>query len=211
MKVKYSNKELLEIFRVKGFYYSIDNILCRSHLVIEKIHHGTGMNFVSIMMNPGKSWPKDDLEDGYCETEPDKTQYQLMKLMLSTNIKRLHVINLSDIREPSSKEFYKKIKHLEEALKYSIFSNNRKNELKRVFLDVDGVICAWGVNGSLGALSNLALKTVQGMTLYGIRKGEGSGYYHPLPRINSLGWLKTMRCQIIKKVKQDNQFYPFVG
>lgn len=202
---EYSSKELLKVFKIKGRYYQLNDILCRSHLLIEKVHPDEGMIFVSIMMNPGKSKQKNYLGDGYSEADPDRTQYQLMKLMLKVNISQMHIINLSDIREPNSKKFYGKIKNFEEALKYSIFSNERKDELQRILLRTDGVICAWGVHEKLAELSAVALKTVQGVKTYGIRKNEGSAYYHPLQRKNPFEWLMKMENLFKEDVKQGNQ------
>ena len=196
-----SNKELLKLFRVKGRYYQLNDISCRSHLVIEKIYPEEGVNFVSIMMNPGKSNPKIHLGDGYFEADPDRTQYQLMKLMMKVKINKMHVINLSDIREANSKKFYEKIKNFEEAIKYSIFSDERKEELERILLCTNGVICAWGVHKRLAKLSAAALKTVQGLKTYGIRKNIENAYYHPLQRRNQLEWLKKMEELFKEEVK----------
>lgn len=200
-----SNKELLKFFRVKGRYYQLNDISCRSHLLIEKIHTDEGMSFVSIMMNPGKSSQKNYLGDGYFEADPDRTQYQLMKLMMKVKIKQMHIINLSDIREPNSKNFYEKIKNFEEAMKYSIFSNERKEELQIILQRTDGVICAWGVHERLAKLSAAALKTVQGMKTYGIRKNKGSAYYHPLQRKNQLEWLRKMEDLFQEDAKPGNR------
>jgi hypothetical protein len=80
-----------------------------------------------IMMNPGRAEPFNQLgvpnvQAGtsfipsipmVCLTHPDKAQYQIMRLMKLKNWKSVQVINLSDIKSPSSTNFYSMCKNFE--------------------------------------------------------------------------------------------------
>jgi hypothetical protein len=136
---------------------------------------------IFIMMNPGSSSPKDKnwepldydidqmgemaLSNCLVKAKPDVTQYQVMRVMNYKNWGHVRVLNLSDIREPKSKVFFKKCADYgtEENI-HSIFSDKRINELKAA-INVDiaaPIILAWGndlqlIQLSKGCLNQLKL------------------------------------------------------
>jgi len=122
-------------------------------------------------------------------TEPDTTQYQVMRVMNHANWKHVRVINLSDLRDPESGSFSGRYVQLEQQTgckAHSIFSSERSEELKQsLSRRTDGpIVCAWGVSDSLQPLIERAtsrLGAESGVT--GLEKSDNPGrYFHPLPR-----------------------------
>ncbi len=168
---------------------------------------------IFIMMNPGKSHPLTDKEEALytdlkdmkiylIETEPDTTQYQIMRLMQYFEWQHIRVINLSDIRNKESSLFQKEYKEAEGKFKFnnhSIFDPTRINELNTVLRlnPKTHLICAWGVSDNLVPL---ILKCIQSIKKYehkllGLKKTNTKyKYYHPLPHIIShrKKWLDDM-------------------
>lgn len=194
-------------------YDSGEKRCCRSILEIFKRSECSSLNdtnkvdAVFIMMNPGSGEPIgkykyqcksiSQVKDGelnkiqLVETDPDDTQYQIMRVMRIMKWEYVRVVNLSDFRNPKSEDFYKMIK---EALTFdgefvhSIFSNSRKQEINTVFKSDKKfkVITAWGVNTKLSKLIKLALennyvdaRVGNNKTTY--KKKKNFYYYHPLP------------------------------
>lgn len=199
---------------------------CRS--ILEIFLHSTYINLkrtnkidaVFIMMNPGSGKPKESYNQTIIdikkmktneidkiklvETDPDNTQYQVMRIMREKKWKYVRVINLSDYRNPSSEKFYNIIK---EAIVYdkkfihSIFSEDRIKELDNIFnSDKDfKVIVAWGVDTRLEKLIGLALGNKNldkrvGNNKATYKKKKKFYYYHPLQRGKSkqIQWLESI-------------------
>lgn len=204
---------------------------CRSLLEIfnredcSKLKGTDKFDAVFIMMNPGSGKPKVEYKQHdknvnqvkscelnkikLVEADPDDTQYQVMRVMRVKGWKYVRVINLSDYINPKSENFYPMIK---EALSFdrefihSIFSNERKKEIDRVFKSENKfkVIAAWGVNTKLGKLIKLALansyveeRIGNNKTTY--KRKRNFYYYHPLPTNPTKQpiWLK----EILEKLK----------
>lgn len=131
---------------------------------------------IFIMMNPGSSRPKDKnwepldydidqmgemaLSNCLVKAKPDVTQYQVMRVMNYENWNHVRILNLSDMREPKSKVFFKKCADYgtEENI-HSIFSDKRINELKAA-INVDiaaPIILAWGIDKQLLQLAQNCL------------------------------------------------------
>ena len=101
---------------------------------------------VVVMMNPGSSHPKDIYHiDGEIEypqnsgsmrkelvlTQPDNTQYQVMRIAVSKGWKHIRVLNLSDLRDPKSGSFIQKTEALCEIMgghTHSLFCKERTAE-----------------------------------------------------------------------------------
>lgn len=97
-----------------------------------------------IMMNPGESAPashsypiphftREQVSMGkHClniiPTKPDRTQYQVMRIMNGLDIKHSRIINISDIRDPRSGNLSVELESGNSTL-HSIFSEDRKQEL----------------------------------------------------------------------------------
>ena len=94
-------------------------------------------------------------------------------------------MNLSDLREPKSHEFYKLCNVIQQQSKsnaHSIFSTEREKELFDRLANVKIVIAAWGVSDHLNELIAECMKSVSGFVrLVGVEKADCPGkYYHPL-------------------------------
>ena len=169
-------------------------------------------NAIFIMMNPGGSKlltdkPKviqfkkiDELKIQFAKTQPDKTQYQLMRIMLYTNWSHIRILNLSDLINTYSGDFYYEFNKIEVNHNYhshSIFNNSRENEFNTLFKTNENtkVICAWGVNTKLNPLINQCLDKIKEFNYMGLKKfGSEDKLFHPLPRRNDkqIEWVNKM-------------------
>jgi hypothetical protein len=171
-----------------------------------------------VMMNPGSAKKKDKIEvpelprvEEYHELEisiePDPTIKVIAALMGNTGFNNARIINLSDVREPSSTLFLKELKThrekntLDSFLQTSIFHNSRKEDLEKYFQKNIPVIIAWGIADKLSPLTSMAYSKLDSMQkTLGLKKdGSEYSYYHPLRRkiINSKvifkkTWLEEM-------------------
>ena len=148
-------------------------------------------------MNPGSSKPvkpEDVYSNKFALTEPDNTQWQIVRLMEKLGYKYARVINLSDIREPKSHDFYEHLKTTSTHT-HSIFHEKREEDFEEYFIENVPVILAWGVNRKLEDLALLALEKLNKAERYGYSKEDShSQFYHPLPRINAKQkeWVEKM-------------------
>jgi len=136
---------------------------------------------VVIMMNPGSSRPLEDgdtkdlltmpLSDDFKKplvlTQPDNTQYQLMRIMVSKGWKHIRILNISDIRDPKSPSFIARTQALdgiEGGGAHSLFSKGRKQERERVLRRKDGapLILGWGQDAGLLPLATQCLSCIEG-------------------------------------------------
>jgi hypothetical protein len=154
---------------------------------------------IFVMMNPGgstligetavglDSWRPNEassLSGELLPTNPDETQSQLMRIMESKGWDHVRVLNLSDLCESDSNEFYRYHPRFEASTRsrvHSIFSDDRRGELaaKLKRKPAAPVIVAWGVNDKLRALVASCEDALKGMTLIGYQNKKGR-YYHPL-------------------------------
>jgi len=136
---------------------------------------------VIIMMNPGSSRPIEDgdtnslltmpLTDGFKKplvlTQPDNTQYQLMRIMVSKGWKHIRILNISDIRDPKSPSFIARTKALD-GIKgggaHSLFSKVRKKEREKMLKRKSGApfILGWGQDAGLLPLAKQCLDCIKG-------------------------------------------------
>lgn len=223
IKKFYSVGYLKSRYVAEGRFYwlNIPNfkpLKCRSELDIKRVgcEFNTKYDAIFIMMNPGGSKIVDPiivpnytptqikngqhLKSMLIPTIPDKTQYQIMRLMEAKGWNFAKVINLSDIRQPTSKDFYEMIKKLVNYDIHSIFSKDRVHELMNILSNIQEteIIVAWGVSTKLRNLIDLALKNKtlskrKGLPKKYVRK-KNYYYYHPLPRriISQILWYETM-------------------
>lgn len=190
-------------FEVTGRFYVIqgqaDSYECRD--VLEIHIRGapirSACDAVFVMMNPGGSSPLVDAgslpftQAAFVAAQPDRTQYQLMRIMGTQGWARVRVLNLSDLREKSSSVFYERFKRfesLEANDSHSIFSACRREHLLIALSRKAGapVFLAWGVNPKLKDLSQKALQALSGVDVLGLPHQNGNwAYRHPLPRNNT--------------------------
>lgn len=179
--------ELKYNFGVFGHFYSVQVapkrvVECRSVLEIVKSDHvpkktaalfNRKSDAVFIMMNPGSTGPLTEVDNrisadaihglpnSLVPTEPDTTQFQVMRVKHYCKWRHLRVLNLSDLRCSKSVEFFKQ---LESASfdSHSIFSVRRKNELVSKLTNHRPIpmVRAWGVSGELDPLIERCLSKI---------------------------------------------------
>lgn len=166
---------------------------CRSLLEIRRRDQASGCyDLLVVMMNPGSSKPTDEskvtswileAEKNLVPTQPDTTQYQIMRLMDKVGLNFARIINLSDLRTPKSAVFYQKVSTYSSDSKHSIFSGARSKELRDLFENNVPLVCAWGLSRDLLPLVQLASPVLSKLTPHGL-KGSGKDFLfrHPLPQ-----------------------------
>jgi len=191
-------------FIIKGLFYELAGYKCRKYLDIRR--KGTVIasdsinipDLMIVMMNPGSSYPIDEIDNNTIESEaiPDKTQDQIMRIMNDSNFNYARVLNLSDLRTPKSEVLYKFLKSKQSSLiTHSIFDSKRKDELDKLFVKNVPVIFGWGVNKSLTYLAKQAIESINCDNPIGLKKHDSDvAYYHPLPRVynDQIKWVNTI-------------------
>jgi hypothetical protein len=151
---------------------------------------------VFIMMNPGSSKPLVEVapvelrDAALVPTKPDRTQYQLMRLMGVQGWERVKVLNLSDLRVPRSQDFFKRVKAFEDQEGHdghSIFSKARHELVSGLGRQPGGpIMAAWGVDPALKQLAKMALQALSSASILGLRHDNGEwAYRHSLPQTTS--------------------------
>jgi hypothetical protein len=209
-------EKLLNIFEVFGHFYSVNfpngqSISCRSVLEIiskeisQELGHPNRISHLQpdaifIMMNTGSSYPlRKDINNSIPSSNihnlpiileyahPDPTQYQIMRIMHYKNWGHARILNLSDLRNPTSGSFFSNYREVEDypgGEIHSLFSSQRKIELNRKLNRKNSapIVCAWGVDDNLDLLISRCLKSTNHMMKCGvIKSGAKDKYYHPLP------------------------------
>lgn len=185
-----SAKELKLIFSVTGFYYSPPkNEECRKFLNIKlNTSKQKKPDLMVVMMNPGSSKPLIESPKSYNKetpAKPDPTQYKIMRFMLETDYEYARVLNLSDLIQATSTEFYKSISKASKGNTNSIFHSKRTKELNNLFEKNIPTLIAWGVNDDLQPLINLTYKyvSVRSKFFFGYKKEDAlDRYFHPQTR-----------------------------
>jgi hypothetical protein len=186
-------------FKITGLYYEIQGYKFRKYLDVQKKNSSQkSPQLICLLMNPGGSKPIDGVDDNTVESEaiPDRTQSQIMKVMLNAGFEYARVLNLSDVREPKSNVFYKKMAELDtKGIAHSIFDDSRKEDLSQLWVNNITVIYGWGVSSKLKPLALKAIAACNVSNPYGILKANTNwAYYHPLVPIHSkqLEWIKQV-------------------
>lgn len=195
-----ANAQLLtQTHIVQGrFYKSPAGHYCRDELLIARRNAAPDSSIlpdaIFVMMNPGDSEPLSGGDTApfdtakHALTRPDRTQYQVMRLMAHRGWDLVRVINLSDLRAPTST----KLPGLMAAYQvnegtdgHSIFSQGRRNHLEQALSRKPGapIVAAWGVGRHLRLGAERALDVLPPSSLIGLRgSGQTWRYRHPLPR-----------------------------
>ncbi|MFA6173507.1 MAG: hypothetical protein WC334_06675 [Kiritimatiellales bacterium] len=160
---------------------------------------------VVIMMNPGSSRPIEDgdtdsllsmpLPAGFHKplvlTQPDNTQYQIMRIMVSKHWNHVRVLNISDLRDPKSPSFIAKTKVLDTLPgggAHSLFSKVRKNEREMMLRRKPGApfILGWGQDAGLIPLAKQCLSRIEGEKIITVPAGNDPVLTaHPSPMLQS--------------------------
>jgi hypothetical protein len=176
---------LVGLYSVKGYFYGSKRKLYRRMLdIARKDCKITAPDLLVIMMNPGGSEPvswKGALNN-LVPASADRTQQKIMRFMLDRNFQYSRILNLSDICEKSSQEFYKNVKADINKNTHSLFCPSNRIILDSVFVENVPVLLAWGVEKILSPLANAALAEIKlRNALYFGDKRDASeiSYYHP--------------------------------
>jgi len=204
-----------------------DNIKCRNILEnFRRSHHikleeplrlsFSSPDSIFVMMNPGSSEPRqfgfrepklslDEAPERLSTLEmvfakPDVTQYQVMRIMTEMKWDHVRIVNLSDIREPKSLIFFKRVKMFEENYGgiHTIFSGKRSKERDWVFKlknKNSPVILGWGRDKNLLPLADIALNFLKDFKTAGVVSPDNPKLYsHPSPNIQTakIKWLETI-------------------
>lgn len=170
---------------------------------------------VVVMMNPGSSRPKDiyhlDEELEYPRTatsqrkklvltQPDNTQYQVMRVAVRCGWKHIRVLNLSDLRDPKSGSFLQKVENLAGLMGghvHSLFCSERTPE--RIHsLTRKGktpVLLGWGQDVGLLPLAEQCMKRLEDEPTCTVpSQVHPLLNAHPSPMLQSkkLQWLEDM-------------------
>jgi hypothetical protein len=196
--------ELLKRFVVHGEFYERDATGKQKYRRLLEVR-ARAHNFdevslpdaIFVMINPGKSVPIDPTIEGLTPTVPDKTQYQIMRVMECKNWKFVRVLNLSDHREVNQNAFLNLIPGLPS--KHSIFDASRAAELGPLINTEGPVIAAWGVKPDLDSLIAKAVGSLTGLGKSVVGRNADRGqrgdlYYHPL--YQQANWLGCILKQL---------------
>ncbi|HNP24733.1 MAG TPA: hypothetical protein PKM63_22035 [Panacibacter sp.] len=121
------------------------------------------------------------------DVNPDQTLHRIKSLMEKQNERNLNwirVLNLSDLVNAKSREFFKIVSEVEETTTrhHSIFDDSRLEDLKKFIAPNDKVFFACGVNGNSNDWvenSKCKINRIGAIVLNKTNK-----YYHPLVRPN---------------------------
>ncbi|QDL56249.1 hypothetical protein [Rhodoferax aquaticus] len=213
-----SAAELLNKFAVYGRFYEKhiaqtpellrDRLeIAPAHWALDEVIHREP-DLLVVMMNPGASRPLDALWDGgsrngFVSAQPDRTQYQIMRLMLLAQGKGVQwqharILNLSDLRTPKSAVFIEKLQTYQSDDSHSLFSAARSQECAKVFATKSTpILHAWGLSAALTAWALRALQASEGHPQLGITQDKVL-FRHPLPQRFDLQqqWLVDIGLQI---------------
>ncbi|MCA0933918.1 hypothetical protein LCM02_15760 [Lutimonas saemankumensis] len=174
-------------FKITGLYYEVQDFKLRKYLNIRRKNSLIERpDIMVIMMNPGGSKPVDGIDNNILESEaiPDRTQDQIMKVLTACKLEYARVLNLSDIREPKSKQMLLKVLEMDKkGIAHSIFDDRRKDDFDSLFIKDVPVLFAWGVGKELKILAEKAIEAIDNDNPIGLKKeGVDWAYYHPLPQ-----------------------------
>lgn len=221
--------ELKKRFSCYGHFYELvlmngERVKCRSVLEIVEtsIPQKTPSDLsekepdvVAIMMNPGSSHPKDaahiDEEIEYPRssgmnrkelvlTQPDNTQYQLMRIAVAKGWKHIRVLNLSDLRDPKSGSFLNKVDALAEIMGghvHSIFCSERATECAHSLRRKNNtpILLGWGQATGLTRLAARCMAFIEGESTCTVASDVHPLLNaHPSPMLQSkkLQWLEAI-------------------
>lgn len=215
---------LLDRFAVYGHFYArpiagVDESLRdRLEIVDKEILLNAALqkepDLLVVMMNPGASRPLESLWDSgqtqqFVSAQPDRTQYQIMRLMLVAQKKGLswrhaRILNLSDLRTPKSAIFAEKLHRYGADDSHSLFSGARHAECEALFsVKSTPVLFGWGLGRHLLPLASRALAVAAGHPVLGLT-ADGALFRHPLPQRHDfqLQWLEQVGAQVAVLAKQ---------
>jgi hypothetical protein len=221
--------ELKKRFVCFGHFYELvlmngERVKCRSVLEIvdttlvpESLSDISLMqpDVVVIMMNPGSSHPKDiyhiDEEIEYPQsggsmrknlvlTQPDNTQYQVMRVAAHKGWKHIRVLNLSDLRDPKSGSFLQKVESLSEVMgghTHSLFCSERVDECAHSTTRKNNtpILLGWGQDLGLVPLAEQCMRRIGGQPVRTVPSDVHpllNAHPSPMLQAKKLQWLETI-------------------
>ncbi len=169
---------------------------------------------VTIMMNPGSSRPieKGDTEsllfmplfNGFQKplvlTQPDNTQYQIMRIMAFKNWNHVRVLNISDLRDPKSSSFIARTRSLNDipdGNRHSLFSEARTEERETMLKRKPAapLLLGWGQDMGLISLAKQCLQCIAGERIITVPAGNNpvlTAHPSPMMQEKKLEWLHNI-------------------
>ncbi len=170
---------------------------------------------VVVMMNPGSSRPLisghvDEriayprpgipLRKGLVPTQPDNTQYQVMRVAVTMGWSHVRVLNLSDLRDPKSASFIQKTESITAnggGAVHSIFAPERTEECFASLMRrrVTPVLLGWGQDPGLLPLARLCMERLGAEPTCTVAAGNHPWLNaHPSPMLQArkLQWLGSI-------------------
>ncbi|MEO5377096.1 MAG: hypothetical protein H7832_04830 [Magnetococcus sp. DMHC-6] len=167
-----------------------------------------------VMMNPGSSHPLDlvyqpplieniSAIEPLCQwvpTQPDNTQYQVMRLMANRGLTHARILNLSDLREPKSPNLIQKVERLRlfsDGGGHSVFSPERRHELAFWLGKSEAipVLVGWGRHPGLRPLAENCLMQLVSHRVIGLPiENHHWAFAHPSPMLQKMKdrWLQEI-------------------
>lgn len=218
--------QLKKRYQVFGCFYDLEldgkmTVPCRNVLEIYDRHAHSADERLTvapdalvIMMNPGRSVPLDRSfippkvktrnlnlifsRETLVEAKPDHAQYQIMRLMYLKQWTCVRILNLSDLREPDSRKFAKKLGNpqLAKHMVHSLFSPKRTNERRFALQRKEGapIIAAWGKAPFLVPLAEQCLSALESEVIGIPCESDPRLFNHPCPSLQThrVRWLMAM-------------------
>jgi hypothetical protein len=175
---------------------------------------------VVIMMNPGSSRPIEDgdtdsllefpLPDEFKKplalTQPDNTQYQLMRIMAAKGWTHLRILNISDIRDPKSPSFIARTQALDGIPgggRHSLFSEARAEERTSMFKRKPGApfILGWGQDAGLLPLAKQCLRCIEGEKVVTIPSETNpilTAHPSPMMQVKKEEWIEKILGALVR-------------
>jgi len=148
---------LKEKFIVWGQFFEMsiagDRVWMRPEARIERSQNTSTINSkkqradaVIVMLNPGSCKPILAAQSGeWTEARPDKTQFQLMRLMERMSWDEMKIVNLSDVCEGNRPKFLALLKRSEiGGIVHSRFANNSVAKWSNIISSADRLLYGWG-------------------------------------------------------------------
>ncbi len=202
-------RSVLEITSEAGFSVNSNNLFRNSGATRSL------PDAVAIMMNPGSSHPIEQgdtdslltmpLPAGFQKplvlTQPDNTQYQIMRIMVSMHWKHVRVLNISDLRDPKSPSFIARTQKLATAhssgATHSLFCKTRTAERETMLSRKPDApfIIGWGQDSGLIPLAKQCLSCIEGEKIITVPAGNDPVLTaHPSPMLQKKkeAWLEAI-------------------
>jgi hypothetical protein len=176
---------------------------------------------VVIMMNPGSSRPKveghqdevitypvvgNPMKKGLVLTQPDNTQYQVMRVAVSKGWNHIRVLNLSDLRDPKSGSFLQRVAALNDVRGghvHSLFCEERAEECQQSLSrkTATPIMLGWGQDLGLLPLVEQCLQRIDGEPFATVPSAVHpllNAHPSPMLQKKKLQWLETMIQELSK-------------